>query len=141
MGWNVSTVSLAVNGTLMRGLALNSNLLNLGSVFVREAKTWPCYRLWSIDDVHPGMMRVTTGGSPIELEIWAVPAAGLSQLLLQEPAGLCMGRIQLADGTDVLGILAEPWLCEGQREITSWGGWRAYTHSLESADRSLSPVS
>ncbi len=140
MGQNVSTVSLAVNGTLMRGLALNSNLLNLGSVFVREAKTWPYYRLWSIGDVHPGMIRVTTGGSAIELEIWAVPAAGLSQLLLQEPAGLCMGRIRLEDGSEVLGVLAESWLCEGQREITSWGGWRAYCHSRDPAARSLSSV-
>ncbi|NJL99228.1 MAG: glutamyl-tRNA amidotransferase [Synechococcaceae cyanobacterium SM2_3_2] len=125
----------------MRGLALNRNLQNLGAIFVKETQTDACYRLWSINDVHPGMMRDSTTGSPIELEIWEVPAAGLSQLLLQEPAGLCMGRIQLADGSDVLGILAEPWLCEGQPEITSWGGWRAYTHSLESAERSLSPVS
>lgn len=141
MGWNVSTVGLAVNGTLMRGLALNSNLLHLGSVFVRETKTWPCYRLWSIDDVHPGMMRVTTGGSAIDLEIWAVPTAGLSQLLLQEPTGLCMGRIRLEDGSEVLGVLAESWLCEGQREITSWGGWRTYCNWRDLADRSLSSVS
>ncbi len=137
----MSSVHLAVNGTLMRGLALNPNLQKLGATFLKEAQTDFCYRLWSINDVHPGMMRVTTGGSSIELEIWAVPAAGLSQLLLQEPAGLCMGRIQLADGSDVLGILAEQWLCEGQPEITSWGGWRAYTHSLEAVDRSLSSVS
>jgi len=26
----------------------------------------------------------------------------------------------------VLGVLGEPLLCEGQREITQHGGWRAY---------------
>jgi hypothetical protein len=30
---------------------------------------------------------------------------------------------------DVLGVLAEPLLCEGQRDITAPGGWRAYTAS------------
>jgi hypothetical protein len=23
-------------------------------------------------------------------------------------------------------VLGEAYLCEGQREITAWGGWRAY---------------
>ncbi len=37
-----------------------------------------------------------------------------------------MGRVWLADGSETLGVLGEPALCDGQREITSWGGWRAY---------------
>jgi hypothetical protein len=41
-------VRLAVNGTLMRGLALNGNLLAVGATFHREATTIPTYRLWSI---------------------------------------------------------------------------------------------
>jgi hypothetical protein len=31
-------VLLAVNGTLMRGLALNGNLVAVGAAFVREAR-------------------------------------------------------------------------------------------------------
>ncbi len=122
-------IQLAVNGTLMRGLPLNGNLLQIGGRFVREAQTAACYRLWSIKDVHPGMVRVGQGGSAIALEIWEIPALGLSQLLLQEPPGLSVGRILLAEGEEVLGILAEPYLCEGQLEITAWGGWRAYMAS------------
>jgi hypothetical protein len=56
---------LAVNGTLMRGLALNGHLLAAGATFVRESRTAPVYRLWSIDDRHPAMLRVTTGGAAI----------------------------------------------------------------------------
>jgi len=48
---------------------------------------------------------------------------------LSEPAGLCIGKIVLADRQEVLGVLGEPFLCEGQKEITSYGGWRAYTSS------------
>jgi simple sugar transport system permease protein len=87
-GAMLETVNFAVNGTLMWGLELNGNLLNVGATFVREAKTEPAYRLWSIDDRHPAMLRVTTGGSAIALEVWRVPVAGLATILLQEPPGI-----------------------------------------------------
>ena len=129
----MGNVQLAVNGTLMRGLELNPNLLEVGASFVREAMTEPVYRLWSIKDQHPAMMRVTTGGVAITLEVWDVPAAGLSEILLREPPGLCIGKVRLADGEVVLGVLGEAVLCEGQREITRWLGWRAY---IEQANKS-----
>ena len=120
---------LAVNGTLMRGLELNGNLLEAGASFVREARTAPAYRLWSIGDRHPAMVRVASGGAAIAVEVWSVPAAGLASILRQEPPGLCIGKVQLDDGTEVLGVLGEPILCQGQREITHHGGWRAYLAS------------
>lgn len=125
----MTTVYLAVNGTLMRGLALNENLLNIGARFVCEATTAAAYRLWTIQDRHPAMMRVATGGHAIALEIWELPAAGIATILQQEPPGLCIGRITLADGESVLGVLGEAYLCAGGEEITQWGGWRAYMAS------------
>lgn len=119
-------IPLAVNGTLMRGLALNGNLLAVGATFVREAKTEPAYRLWTIGDRHPAMLRVREGGRAIAVEVWDVPLDGLGKLLLQEPPGLCIGRLKLDNGEEVLGVLGEPYLCEGEREITEYGGWRAY---------------
>ena len=127
----MTTVQLAVNGTLMRGLELNTNLINVGAQFVREATTAPHYRLWSIDDRHPAMMRVTQGGAAIALEIWAVPAQAIATILQQEPPGLCIGCITLADGTSLLGVLGEAYLCEGGQEITRFGGWRAYIASKQ----------
>ena len=117
---------LAVNGTLMRGLALNGNLLAAGATFVRETRTAPVYRLWSIGDRHPAMVRVAAGGAAIQVEVWSVPAAGLAGILLAEPQGLTIGKVPLEDGSEVLGVLGEPILCEGQREITAYGGWLAY---------------
>ena len=128
-------VPLAVNGTLMRGLALNGNLLAVGATFDREATTLPSYRLWSIDDLHPAMVRVSRGGAAIAVEVWQVPAAGLAAILLGEPAGLCVGKLRLADGEETLGILGEPALCEGKREITAYGGWRAYLAAGKSRAR------
>ena len=65
----MENVQLAVNGKLMQGLELNGNLLAVGAVFVREAFTEASYRLWSIDDRHPAMIKVKTGGNAITLEI------------------------------------------------------------------------
>ena len=118
---------LVVNGTLMRGLELNANLLAVGAVFVEETRTAPQYRLWSIGDRHPAMQRVPAGGASVAVEVWSVPADGIAAILMQEPPGLSIGKVQLRDGRELLGVLGEAWLCDGQREITSFEGWRAYT--------------
>ena len=125
----MATVRLAVNGTLMRGLELNKNLLNVGATFRCEAQTDKHYRLWSINDRHPAMMRVAQGGTSVALEIWDVPAAAVAVILEQEPAGLCIGRVILEDDSSVLGVLGESYLCDTGIEITEYGGWRAYTAS------------
>jgi hypothetical protein len=72
------------------------------------------------------MIPVARGGAAVAVEVWALPPEGLVAVLRQEPPGLCIGKVRLADGTEVLGVLGEPILCEGQPEITQHGGWRAY---------------
>lgn len=126
MSHSASPIPLAVNGTLMRGLELNPNLVAVGATFVREAQTEAAYRLWSIGDRHPGMVRVRSGGVAVDVEVWVVPPAGLATILQREPPGLSIGKVKLADGGEVLGVLAEPILCEGHREITGFRGWRRY---------------
>ena len=126
---------IAVNGTLMRGLALNSNLLAAGAVFDREAATAPLYRLWSIGGRYPGMLRVSEGGAAIAVEVWQVGPGGLVQILEGEPPGLTLGRVQLEDGSQVWGVLAEPWVVAGQVEITGFGGWRAFVQAAAGAVR------
>lgn len=124
-------VLLAVNGTLMQGLELNANLQQVGAVLVQETQTAPIYRLWSVEDRYPAMQRVAVAGQAIAVEVWAVPPAGLCQVLQQEPPGLCIGKVVLANGDVVLGVLAEAIACEGCLEITDWGGWRAYIAHLK----------
>jgi hypothetical protein len=132
----METTLLAVNGTLMRGLELNPNMLAAGATFVREDQTDACYRLWSINDRHPAMQRTPGMGTRVALELWNVPLAGLASILQNEPPGLSIGKVVLQDGSIVLGVLGEPFLCEGQREITAFGGWRAYTAAQQTMPRS-----
>ncbi|HMN11483.1 MAG TPA: hypothetical protein PKD55_04065 [Bellilinea sp.] len=131
MSNNLELVEIAVNGTLMRGFALNPNLLVLGAKFIREDRTAPVYRLWTIGDKCPAMQRDDTSGASIDLEIWELPGSALTTLLQKEPPGLCLGKIELVDGSLVLGILGEAALTLGQREITSFGGWGNYRKSMQ----------
>ena len=110
----------------MRGLALNQNLLDARAQFVRVAKTSSNYRLWSIDDSYPAMVRDDGEGAEIDLEIWDIPLLGLIEVLNNEPPGLCMGKIELEDGNWVFGVLGETYICKDRLEITHWGGWRKY---------------
>jgi len=128
-------VLLAVNGTLMRGLELNDNLVTVDASFVRETRTAAVYRLWSIGDLHPAMLRVDEGGAAIAVEIWSVPPEGLAAILMKEPPGICIGKVRLEDGSETLGVLGEPALCEGMPEITAYGGWRAYVAAREREHR------
>jgi len=124
------SVLLAVNGTLMRGLKLNPNMVAAKATFVREASTESAYRLWSVRDDHPAMIRVTDGsGTAVNVEVWAVPLEGLTGLLENEPPGLAIGKARLDDGSIVLCVLGESALVEGQHEITEYGGWRAYVEA------------
>jgi hypothetical protein len=120
---------LAVNGTLMRGLELNRQMLEAGGVFISDAFTASVYRLWSIHDAYPGMTRDDRSGTGIAVELWELSARGILQLLYGEPDGLCLGKVSLADGRVVLGILAEASILEGCQEITRFGGWRKYLQS------------
>ena len=123
---------LGVNGTLMRGLELNSNLLKIGARFICETKTEKCYRLWSINDQYPAMQKVSKDGNSISLEVWEVPAEGLAVLLENEPYGLCIGKIDLANGDTILGVLGESICCDNGLDITHFGGWREYIISRSS---------
>jgi allophanate hydrolase-like protein len=118
-------VLIAVNGTLMRGLELEPNLVNLGATFVREDRTEPVYRLYSVNDAHPAMVRVpenATNGVSVAVEIWSVPADGVATLLQKEPPGLTIGKANMQNGTTVLGVIAEPALIVGMKDISSYNG-------------------
>jgi gamma-glutamylcyclotransferase (GGCT)/AIG2-like uncharacterized protein YtfP len=115
---------LFVNGTLMRGLALHANLE--GADFVEEATTAPTYRIFSIGDAHPGMYQVEEGGVSVPGEIYRVPDDVWRRVEAGEPPGLYRGPVHLSDGRVVPGILFPAEMTEGHRDISAYGGWRAY---------------
>ena len=127
----MSEILLAVNGTLMKGFALNKNLGAVHAEFIREAQSAAQYRMWSIHDEYPAMQRDRHGGQQIDVEIWKLTPEALLKILDNEPPGLCLGRIQLIEDHWVFGMLGESYLCEGMPEITEWCGWRNYVAQRE----------
>lgn len=118
-------IELFVNGTLMRGLGLHGNLD--GATFVREARTAPIYRLYSIGDVHPGMFAVPSGGVSVAGEIYSLPPDVWKRVEAGEPEGLYRGRVTLDDGGEVWGILYPQDLArERGTDISEYGDWRRY---------------
>ncbi len=125
---------LFVNGTLMRGLPLHKNLE--GADFLEEVSTAPVYRLYSIGDVHPGMFEVEEGGVSVKGELYLVSEEIWHRVEAGEPPGLYRGRVRLADGTEVYGILYPRELAEGNhKDISAYGDWRAYTATTKQGVR------
>jgi gamma-glutamylcyclotransferase (GGCT)/AIG2-like uncharacterized protein YtfP len=121
---------LFVNGTLMRGLALHPNLD--GATFIGAFETAPRYRVYSIDDRHPGMFEVDEGGVAVAGELYSLPDDVWQRVEAGEPPHLYKGPVTLADGRVVDGILYPRELAEGRhRDISEYGGWRAYWASRE----------
>ncbi len=122
---------LFVNGTLMRGLKLEANMGN--SKLLGEFRTEPRYRLYTIDDIHPGMYRLEdgeTGGVAVAGELYLVDEATWKSIEAGEPPNLYRGRIKLEDGREVYGILYPRELAEGKYpDISEHGGWREYMQS------------
>jgi gamma-glutamylcyclotransferase (GGCT)/AIG2-like uncharacterized protein YtfP len=119
------SVHLFVNGTLMRGEKLHANLD--GARFCGERTTAPRYRLFSVDDRHPAMVRDHMRGAAIAGELYEVPLPVLGTVLDREPAGLGLGVVALADGQLTLGVM---WLAlelpPSSRDISEYGDWRRY---------------
>jgi gamma-glutamylcyclotransferase (GGCT)/AIG2-like uncharacterized protein YtfP len=124
---------LFVNGTLMRGLALHANLA--GAEFLGEARTAPIYRLYSIDDRHPGMFELDEGeegGVSVPGELYRMPDEVWARVEAGEPPNLYKGPVRLSDGRVVDGILYPRELAEGHhRDISAYGGWRSYIDARE----------
>ena len=117
---------LAVNGTLMRGLELENNLKQAKALFIKESKTEKAYRLFSINDQYPAMIKVASGGNTVDVELYEISEEGLKEVLSKEPPGLTIKEITLIDGTSVQGVVGLESITKGQKEITAYGGWRNY---------------
>ena len=122
---------LAVNGTLMRGLELEDNLKAVSAVFLKESQTEKAYRLFSINDRYPAMIKVDKSGNTVNVELYEISEEGIKEVLSKEPPGLNIKEITLIDGTKVQGVVGLEEITKGQKEITTYGGWRNYLKSKE----------
>lgn len=135
------TVAVAVVGAHLRGQPLNWQLREAGAKLRASTHTAPHYRLYALAGTtppKPGLARVASDdGSPnkgaaIEVEVWDMPLRTFGKFVADIPAPLGIGNLTLADGSHVKGFICEPFALDdaGARDITAFGGWRAYLASL-----------
>ena len=129
-----STIDIVVVGAHLRGQPLNGQLTDRGGRFVRSAATAPVYRMYAIDGSSPPKPALAhvgagAGGASIDVEVWRLPAAEVGAFMHDIPAPLGLGRVELDDGTETAGFIAEPRALRGATDITHYGGWRAYRNA------------
>jgi allophanate hydrolase len=117
-------MTIAVVGLHLTGEPRNHELLDRGATLLGATRTAPRYRLYRLSSGLPGLVRDDADGGAIDLELWRLPAATVGSLLAGIPAPLGLGRVVLADGTEVTGFLCEAYATAGALDITAGGGWR-----------------
>jgi hypothetical protein len=128
------SVPLFVNGGGMRGGEVHYSIEGLP--FLGEARTAPRYRFFSVRDEFPGLWPVDEGGVSIAGELYDVPLDVIrDRFIPAEPPELELGVVELDDGSSALVVLVRANFYEsgeGLKDISEYGGWRAYRASMAS---------
>jgi len=123
------SVRVAVVGAHLTGMPLNFQLTSRDAVLVEQTTSAATYRLYALPGTvppKPGLARVSEDGAAIIVELWDIPQARFGEFVAEIPTPLGIGNLQLADGRWVKGFICEPYALDGARDITSFGGWRAF---------------
>ncbi|WP_130802169.1 allophanate hydrolase [Acinetobacter ihumii] len=132
------SVKLAVVGAHLTGMPLNFQLTTRDAVLLKKTQTAPNYQLFALSNTTPPKpgLQYCEQGQAIEVEVWEVPMALFGKIVAEVPAPLGIGNIQLADGTWVKGFICEGYAIQSAKDISHFGGWRAYIQSLQNQSTS-----
>ena len=123
-------IPLAVVGAHLSGMPLNGELRALGARLIEQGATAPHYRLFALPGTKPpkpGLLRVKKGaGAAIAIEVYALSESAFGRFVAAVPPPLSIGTLELHDGRSVKGFLVEAEAVAGARDISSFGGWRAF---------------
>lgn len=126
---NTQRIQLVVCGAHLQGLPLNWQLTQRQGRLEAITTTAPNYRLYALaggPPSRPGLIRDDANGSAIDVEVWSLPSDQLGSFVANIPQPLGIGKLQLADGRWLSGFICEGYGIAGARDITDYGGWRAY---------------
>jgi allophanate hydrolase len=123
-------ILIAVVGAHLSGMPLNGELRSARARLLECTTTAPHYRLYALAGTRPpkpGLLRVKNdAGTAIEIEIWTMPEAAFGRFVAAVPPPLSIGTIEIDRGRSVKGFLVEATAVAGARDISSFGGWRAF---------------
>ncbi|MDD5273965.1 MAG: allophanate hydrolase [Methylovulum sp.] len=123
---------IAVCGAHLHGLPLNPQLLDLGARFCATTRTAAYYRFYALaiaPPERPGLVRDDSQGQSIEVELWELPKENWASFIGNIKSPLCIGSVEMEDGSWEYGFLCEPYPLDKSVDITGFGGWRNYLHN------------
>jgi allophanate hydrolase len=126
-------IQFAVCGAHLLGLPLNHQITDRGGRFVRATRSAPCYRMIALPGPipKPGMLRQSSGGVAIDVEVWEMPLEHFGSFVAGIPPPLGIGTVLLEDGGQVKGFICEGVAAEeGATDISHFGAWREYLKSI-----------
>jgi allophanate hydrolase len=126
--------AVVVVGAHLSGQPLNHQLVGLGGSLVMACKTAPAYRLYALKGTvppKPGLVRVRENGRALEVEVWSLDTAAFGAFVGAIPRPLCIGSIELDNGTFAQGFLCEPDAIADATDISHHGGWLAYLRATK----------
>jgi allophanate hydrolase len=131
----VAGIQVAVVGAHLSGMPLHWQLSSRDARLVASTHTAPSYRLYAMAGTTPPKPALIHagaggGGSSIAVEVYELALPAFGSFVAEIPPPLAIGSVVLSDGSIVKGFIAEPRAVEGARDITTFGGWRAYIASL-----------
>ena len=65
------------------------------------------------EPAEPGLLHVPGEGGPLAVEVWALAPAAFRRFVAGLSAPMTIGRVLLADGRELPGLLVEPWALVG----------------------------
>lgn len=142
---STSRITLAVVGAHLKGLPLHWQLQKVNATFLSAAKSSKCYKLYALPKtgpiLKPGLRRVPSDSkdsASIELELYSIPTENFGAFMAMVPEPLGIGSVELIDGTWVKSFICEEsgYNAAGTVDITSFGGFKAYTNFLQKQNES-----
>ena len=124
-------IAIAVVGAHLSGMALNRRTASPRTGACSKPhpprRTIGSMRCKAASRPSPGCCASPPGqGAAIEVEIWALSADAFGRFVASVQPPMAIGTLRLSDGRTVKGFLVEPEGLAGARDISQFGGWRAY---------------
>lgn len=124
-------IRLAVVGAHLRGQPLNSQLTSIGAQFVEQCWSSPDYGLYALEHLHPArpamIKKFDQTGYAIELELWDLPGNRFYEFFRGIAPPLGLGTVELFDGRQVNGFIAEHSAMAQGKDISALKKWRNFT--------------
>ena len=124
------TVKLAVVGAHLSGMPLHWQLASRNARLVGAGRTAAAYKLYAMaggSPPKPALVHVgIEDGVTIEVEVYELDLAAFGAFVAEVPPPLAIGTVDLETGEAVKGFVAEPRAVTGARDISQFGGWRAF---------------